>query len=305
MASTPETPLPAPEVDQRGLWGVRIAAAASMLLIALPFFEPLLHVSDSCPPLHHHHEPWFLYPGMLVFPLVPYGHVLGSLRSPRKSKQGLGLAMGWAVIVFVGVVVLMAVGELISWLLLLLLATQLILLLSASHASRTARGDTRAQKSLAVGVGMAGGYLVFVLVFGFVLAPTRTPPNPMSINDATAAQSLRGIITAQVTYTTIYPEQGYASSLADLRPPLEEEGGPTHKAADLIDARLASGEKSGYTFMLFPGARDDSGPVTSYMISARPTHRPRTGCRSFFTDESGVIRYTNEDRPATADDPTY
>ena len=43
--------------------------------------------------------------------------------------------------------------------------------------------------------------------------------------------------------------------------------------------------------------------VKSYTLTARPLVYYRTGTRSFFTDETGVIRMTAEDRAATADDP--
>ncbi len=39
-----------------------------------------------------------------------------------------------------------------------------------------------------------------------------------------------------------------------------------------------------------------------YSISAQPT-TPRTGARSFYMDETGVLRYTKENRVATARDP--
>ena len=45
--------------------------------------------------------------------------------------------------------------------------------------------------------------------------------------------------------------------------------------------------------------RADGG---KYVIVARPNKFKNTGRRSFFTDESGVIRFTAEDRAATAQD---
>jgi hypothetical protein len=41
--------------------------------------------------------------------------------------------------------------------------------------------------------------------------------------------------------------------------------------------------------------------IQTYSISARPITR-KTGRNSYFTDQSGVIRATSEDRPATVND---
>jgi len=41
--------------------------------------------------------------------------------------------------------------------------------------------------------------------------------------------------------------------------------------------------------------------LTTY--TARPVERGRTGYRSFFADQTGVIRATSEDRAANVSDP--
>ena len=69
-------------------------------------------------------------------------------------------------------------------------------------------------------------------------------------------------------------------------------------ASKLIASVLASGTKDGYTFTVSTG----TGNAT-YTIDARPITYGETGTRSFFADETGVIRYTTEDRPATSEDP--
>jgi hypothetical protein len=67
---------------------------------------------------------------------------------------------------------------------------------------------------------------------------------------------------------------------------------------------LASGQKSHYTFSYTPGPEDVNGKIQSYTISARPSPECQgKRMRSYFTDQSGVIRVTNEDRPATVNDP--
>ncbi len=67
-------------------------------------------------------------------------------------------------------------------------------------------------------------------------------------------------------------------------------------ASNLIDSVLASGTKDGYIFTVSTGAGNDSFAIYAAPITYE------TGTRSFFSDESGFIRYTAEERPATVDD---
>jgi type IV pilus assembly protein PilA len=72
-------------------------------------------------------------------------------------------------------------------------------------------------------------------------------------------------------------------------------GGPagataTATSAELIDAVLAGGTKSGYTFSYTTGATDSNGNILAYTMTAVPTSSGVTGQRDFFTDQSGVIR---------------
>ncbi len=98
---------------------------------------------------------------------------------------------------------------------------------------------------------------------------------------------------------------GFATKLADL-----SDGGtasncapsitPTATASCLIDASLASGTKSGYTFLYTPVT---VGPnVLSYSVNADPTTVGSTGQRHFFTDETNLIR-VNPTAAATNNDP--
>jgi hypothetical protein len=58
--------------------------------------------------------------------------------------------------------------------------------------------------------------------------------------------------------------------------------------ACLLDAVLAAGTKSGYTFTW---AGDGNTPSVSYTINANPVTLNTTGVRGFYSDQSGVIRY--------------
>ncbi len=110
---------------------------------------------------------------------------------------------------------------------------------------------------------------------------------------------VRAINTAEIDYSVTF-EKGYSTSLRELGPPTEGEE-PSSSAAGLIDSVLASGTKSGCVIKYSPGPRDAKGRVTTYMLTVRPLEYER-GDKNFYTDNSGVIRATDEDRPATAAD---
>ena len=120
-------------------------------------------------------------------------------------------------------------------------------------------------------------------------------------NESSAVGSLRSINTSEETYASTYGK-GFSPMLATLGPPAQGSQ-PSASAADLIDSVLASGQKSGYNFIYTPGPRDAQGRIPSYTVLARPATPGVSGQRNFFTDETGVIRATLEDRPATAADP--
>ena len=109
----------------------------------------------------------------------------------------------------------------------------------------------------------------------------------MTANETSAVGSLSTLNSACLTYLTIYG--GYPASLASLG--RGDSAGPN--SADLIDSVLASGSKSGYTFLYTAGPKDGNERVNSYTIRADPTTPGTTGQRSFFTDQSGSIRSNN------------
>ncbi|HEV8385054.1 MAG TPA: DUF4349 domain-containing protein [Candidatus Acidoferrales bacterium] len=107
-------------------------------------------------------------------------------------------------------------------------------------------------------------------------------------NEASAVSSLRSLNTVCQSYASTYGE--FPESLAQLGP-----GNPPSKnSADLVDGVLARGAKNGYLFTYSPGPPSASGRVLSYTITAHPLNAGKSGQRSFFTDQSGVIRASTE-----------
>ena len=74
---------------------------------------------------------------------------------------------------------------------------------------------------------------------------------------------------------------------------------PAAGTAPFIDEVLATGTKSGYTFVINVDNAGDGDEA--YTATARPVTYGRTGVRSFFLDESGVIRFETANVPPTVD----
>jgi len=108
----------------------------------------------------------------------------------------------------------------------------------------------------------------------------------MSANEASAVGSLRAINSSCINYSTTWGT-GFPISLSNLGP-----GQPaTSSAADLVDKSLASGTKSGYTFIYVSG-KPAAGNISNYTVQANPLAPTKAGIRYFFTDQTGVIRYS-------------
>jgi hypothetical protein len=105
--------------------------------------------------------------------------------------------------------------------------------------------------------------------------------------------SLRVINAAQGTYSSEHPEKGYASTLGELGPAGDQ----------LLESVIVSGKKDGYLFRLVPNRKGVGSPVKYYSVAARPLRRLVNDQLSFYTDETGVIRFTAENRAARISDP--
>lgn len=132
--------------------------------------------------------------------------------------------------------------------------------------------------------------------------------SPLESNEAAALSTLRTINTAEVTFAATY-DWGFTDGLNRLGEP--RQGQASVENADLVDpvmaGRAAGGSnlgfvQNGYRFIYTPGSAE-FGTIATYSVIARPLRYGATGRRSFYTDESAVIRSTDEDRAATSNDP--
>lgn len=150
---------------------------------------------------------------------------------------------------------------------------------------RSSCGDTPMKKKQA---GFSLIELLIVVAIILVIAAIAIPnflASRMAANESSSVQEMRSITTAEVVYNTQYGI-GFSSQLSYLG----DGGAVTSTKAGLIDSVLASGSKSGYSFVYVPGTMDGSGHYLSYSLNGNPLTLGATGRRFFFTDQSGVIR---------------
>lgn len=171
------------------------------------------------------------------------------------------------------------------------------------------------------GRGMAVAGLVFgylgILFMPLVIAAIAIPNllrARMAADEATAVANLRAIASSDVQYYATYGN-GYAPSLEALGGVAgETKAGCDH--ALLISPDLTSGQVHGYVFSYAPAPTLDrkppvlaaqgvsngctvAGSQEGFSVTADPANRGATGQRSFYIDQSGMIRFEN-DGPASA-----
>jgi hypothetical protein len=102
---------------------------------------------------------------------------------------------------------------------------------------------------------------------------------------------LRTYNTAMITYASQCPNQGYPTSLTFLGP--GAAGADKCTRANLVDSLMGTEMpvKNGYRFSAAE-SYDTSGHVVKYALAADPVTPGTIGMRHFFTDESGVIRFS-------------
>lgn len=133
--------------------------------------------------------------------------------------------------------------------------------------------------------------LLIVVAIILILAAVAVPKlnqNRMLAQETAAIRQISAIHTAQTQY---YSQFGrYATALTELGPPTSGQPGPA--GADLIPGDFALGKKSGYVFTV-------TAAPTGYTVSATPEAYNSSGRRSFFSDQSLVIRENWGPEPAT------
>jgi len=135
-------------------------------------------------------------------------------------------------------------------------------------------------------LGYAGVAAIPIILIMAAIAIPNLLRARIAANEASAVGSIRTLVVAEVQYSASHPNAGYTCNLADL----SGEG--------LIDARLASGQKSGYAFELLGcSASAESAANVKYRVVAYPLTRNTTGARALCADESGVVKTDEKGSP--------
>jgi hypothetical protein len=135
-------------------------------------------------------------------------------------------------------------------------------------------------------------------------------PSGLAGGEATALAVMRTINTAEYTYRSTY-NKGFTDGLNRMGQPAIGKQ-PDENHADFVDPTLAGFAdggtnftflRNGYRFTYTPGP-GGHGNVAAYTVVAQPAQYGVSGSRSFYTDQTAIIRWTSDNRPATASDPT-
>ena len=134
--------------------------------------------------------------------------------------------------------------------------------------------------------------VIAIILIIITIALPRFSSAQRYAKETAALGAIRTIHTVQVQYYSQYGK--YATSLTELGPPTSGASSPA--AAELIDSTLASGEKGGYKFTL-------SANGGGYVINAMPVAFGVSGSRTFYSDQSMVLRQNFGQEPATINSP--
>jgi type IV pilus assembly protein PilA len=137
--------------------------------------------------------------------------------------------------------------------------------------------------------------LLIVISIILIIAAIAIPKMNNQLMAAHEMAAIRQVTTIHQAETQYYSQFGkYADNLLELGPPASGAASPA--AADLIPKVLADGKNSGYTFTV-------AATPTGYTVTAVPETFNSTGRRTFYSDQSLVIRNSWSQEVATAQSP--
>ncbi len=131
--------------------------------------------------------------------------------------------------------------------------------------------------------------LLIVVAIILIIAAIAIPnliKSKMAANESSAVGSVRTINTGEVNYAASCPAVGFSASLAELN-----SGSACAGGKGIIDPVLSAGKKSGYVFA-YAATPGGDGLNDTYTQTGVPATVGTTGQRGFYSDQTGVIRYT-------------
>jgi type IV pilus assembly protein PilA len=137
--------------------------------------------------------------------------------------------------------------------------------------------------------------LLIVIAIILVIVTIAVPQYNKQMMSAHETAAIQAIQTIHAVETQYYSQFGrYAVSLAELGPPASGAEGPA--AAGLISKDLAEGKKSGYIFTI-------AASPTGYAVSAVPESFNSSGRRTFYSDQTLIVRNNWSQEPANVSSP--
>jgi prepilin-type N-terminal cleavage/methylation domain-containing protein len=131
--------------------------------------------------------------------------------------------------------------------------------------------------------------VIAIILIIITIAVPKYNRTQMYMRETAAVKAIQTIHQMQVQYQSQF--QRYAQSLTELGPPAS--GAPSPASADLIGNDLAAGTKQGYKFSV-------TSTPGGYIVSAAPVVYGSDGSKTFYSDQTMVIRENYGPEPATA-----
>lgn len=132
--------------------------------------------------------------------------------------------------------------------------------------------------------------VIAIILIILSIALPQMSKSRMHAQEMAAVATLKTINTVETQYMSQFGQ--YATSLAQLGPPASAGAAEGPQNAALISASLASGASGGYLYTV-------TATGTGYAISAVPKTFGSTGRRTFYCDQTGIIRQNWTQDPAT------
>jgi type IV pilus assembly protein PilA len=135
--------------------------------------------------------------------------------------------------------------------------------------------------------------IAIILIILFFAVPQYNKAR-MNAQETGAIAGLKTVYQAEIQYQSQFGD--FATSLAQLGPPGAAGAAEGPQSAGLIAGGLAGGNSSGYIFNI------TQTPI-GYSATAVPKAFNSTGRRTFYSDQTGVIRQNWGADPATPNSP--
>ncbi len=133
--------------------------------------------------------------------------------------------------------------------------------------------------------------VIAIILIILSIALPQMSKSRMHAQEMSAVAEVRTINQAQVQYQSQFGQ--YATAIGQLGPPATAGAAESPAASGLIPGSLASGTASGYNFTI-------TGTPGGYSVTAVPKTFGSTGRRTFFSDQTAVIRENWGQDPASA-----